>query len=235
MRRRAQAGRGDGPQSRRGAACRRRATPTPDGGLVDVQRWPMFSPARFTIAPTSCRARSSTVRAAMSHWASPAPWERVGRRGRRRGRRPRAPRQSADPIRPEEPVTATRMAQFYTKPGQVVAVRPPAWEDRAMDVEAIVARIWPGTHVDIQVLGGGITNHNFKVDAPGGPYVLRIAGQDTDAARHRPRPSSTRRRTRPPPSGSGPRSSSSSSRRDTSSRATSRARSCPLERMREPE
>ena len=49
-----------------------------------------------------------------------------------------------------------------------------------MDVEAIVARIWPGAHVDIQVLGGGITNHNFKVDAPGGPYVLRIAGQDTE-------------------------------------------------------
>ena len=49
-----------------------------------------------------------------------------------------------------------------------------------MDVEAIVARIWPGAHVEIQVLGGGITNHNFKVDAPGGPYVLRVAGQDTE-------------------------------------------------------
>jgi len=49
-----------------------------------------------------------------------------------------------------------------------------------MDVEAIVARIWPGAQVEAQVLGGGITNHNFKVDAPGGPYVLRVAGRDTD-------------------------------------------------------
>ena len=30
------------------------------------------------------------------------------------------------------------------------------------------------------MLGGGITNHNFKVDAPEGAYVLRIAGSDTD-------------------------------------------------------
>ncbi len=50
-----------------------------------------------------------------------------------------------------------------------------------MDVEAIVARIWPGEQPRVEVLGGGITNHNFKVDAAGGPYVLRIAGRDTDA------------------------------------------------------
>ena len=50
-----------------------------------------------------------------------------------------------------------------------------------MDVEAIVARIWPGEEPRVEVLGGGITNHNFKVDAAGGPYVLRIAGRDTDA------------------------------------------------------
>jgi len=49
-----------------------------------------------------------------------------------------------------------------------------------MDVDAIVARIWPGADVETQVLGGGITNHNFKVDAPGGPYVLRVAGRDTE-------------------------------------------------------
>ena len=48
-----------------------------------------------------------------------------------------------------------------------------------MEVESIVARIWPGAKVEAHVLGGGITNHNFKVDAPGGPYVLRIAGRDT--------------------------------------------------------
>ena len=50
-----------------------------------------------------------------------------------------------------------------------------------MEVEAIVARIWPGEEPRVEVLGGGITNHNFKVDAAGGPYVLRIAGRDTDA------------------------------------------------------
>ena len=50
-----------------------------------------------------------------------------------------------------------------------------------MDVEAIVARVWPGEEPRVEVLGGGITNHNFKVDAVGGPYVLRIAGRDTDA------------------------------------------------------
>ena len=48
-----------------------------------------------------------------------------------------------------------------------------------MDVEAIVARIWPGEGARVEVLGGGITNHNFKVDVSGGPYVLRIAGRDT--------------------------------------------------------
>ena len=49
-----------------------------------------------------------------------------------------------------------------------------------MDVEAIVARIWPGEEARVEVLGGGITNHNFKVDVAGGPFVLRIAGDDTD-------------------------------------------------------
>jgi len=48
-----------------------------------------------------------------------------------------------------------------------------------MDVEAIVARIWPGEGARVEVLGGGITNHNFKVDVSGVPYVLRIAGRDT--------------------------------------------------------
>ena len=48
-----------------------------------------------------------------------------------------------------------------------------------MDVEAIVARIWPGEQARVEVLGGGITNHNFKVDLAEGSYVLRIAGRDT--------------------------------------------------------
>jgi len=48
-----------------------------------------------------------------------------------------------------------------------------------MDVEAVVARIWPGEQAHVEVLGGGITNHNFKIDLAGDSYVLRIAGQDT--------------------------------------------------------
>ncbi len=48
-----------------------------------------------------------------------------------------------------------------------------------MDIEAIVARIWPGEQARVEVLGGGITNHNFKVDLAEGSYVLRIAGRDT--------------------------------------------------------
>jgi thiamine kinase-like enzyme len=48
-----------------------------------------------------------------------------------------------------------------------------------MDVEAIVARIWPGEEARVEVLGGGITNHNVKVEVPGGPFVLRVAGDDT--------------------------------------------------------
>ena len=49
-----------------------------------------------------------------------------------------------------------------------------------MDVEAIVARIWPGEQTRVEVLGGGITNHNVKVEVGGDAYVLRIAGKDTE-------------------------------------------------------
>ncbi len=49
-----------------------------------------------------------------------------------------------------------------------------------MNVEAIVARIWPGEQARFEVLGGGITNHNFKVDVAGGSYVLRVTGHNTD-------------------------------------------------------
>ena len=47
-------------------------------------------------------------------------------------------------------------------------------------VEEIVERIWPGRSVRIEVLGGGITNRNFKVTLPDGVYVLRIGGNDTE-------------------------------------------------------
>ncbi len=48
-----------------------------------------------------------------------------------------------------------------------------------MEVDAIVERIWPGMEARVAVLGGGITNHNFKVDVADGSYVLRIAGHGT--------------------------------------------------------
>jgi thiamine kinase-like enzyme len=49
-----------------------------------------------------------------------------------------------------------------------------------MDVQSIVERIWPGQEARVEVLGGGITNHNFKVEVGDGAYVLRIAGRDTE-------------------------------------------------------
>jgi thiamine kinase-like enzyme len=49
-----------------------------------------------------------------------------------------------------------------------------------MHPEAIAARLWPGRNVQIQPLGGGITNHNFKVDVGADSYVVRIGGKDTE-------------------------------------------------------
>jgi thiamine kinase-like enzyme len=46
--------------------------------------------------------------------------------------------------------------------------------------EEVVERIWPGRTANVSVLGGGITNHNLKVELDGDEtYVLRIAGRDT--------------------------------------------------------
>ena len=45
----------------------------------------------------------------------------------------------------------------------------------------VISRLWPGRDAQIAVLGGGITNHNFKVSLDdGNEYALRIAGRDTD-------------------------------------------------------
>ena len=50
-----------------------------------------------------------------------------------------------------------------------------------MTPDEIVARLWPGRDAQIAVLGGGITNHNFKVTIDGAEeYALRIAGRDTE-------------------------------------------------------
>jgi thiamine kinase-like enzyme len=49
-----------------------------------------------------------------------------------------------------------------------------------VEPEQLAERVWPGQHVSIQPLGGGITNRNFKVDAGGQEFVLRIGGRDTE-------------------------------------------------------
>ncbi len=47
-------------------------------------------------------------------------------------------------------------------------------------VEEMVERVWPGRSAEVEVLGGGITNRNFKVTVGGDTYVLRIGGKDTE-------------------------------------------------------
>ena len=49
-----------------------------------------------------------------------------------------------------------------------------------MDAEALAERIWPGRQIRLEPLGGGITNHNFKVEVGDEAFVLRIAGADTE-------------------------------------------------------
>jgi thiamine kinase-like enzyme len=46
--------------------------------------------------------------------------------------------------------------------------------------EDIVEREWPGRSFTLEPLGGGITNHNFKVSFDDEAVVLRVAGKDTD-------------------------------------------------------
>lgn len=49
-----------------------------------------------------------------------------------------------------------------------------------MDPTQAVERLWPGQHVRVTALGGGITNHNFRVDVAGDSYVLRMGGASTE-------------------------------------------------------
>jgi len=48
------------------------------------------------------------------------------------------------------------------------------------DFAAAVERVWPGQDARWEILGGGITNHNVKVEVEGETFVLRVAGKDTD-------------------------------------------------------
>ena len=49
-----------------------------------------------------------------------------------------------------------------------------------MTFAAEVERVWPGRGARVEVLGGGITNHNLKVEVDDERYVLRVAGKDTN-------------------------------------------------------
>ena len=49
-----------------------------------------------------------------------------------------------------------------------------------MRAETIAERVWPGQPVEVEPLGGGITNHNFKVVVAGEAFVLRIGGERTE-------------------------------------------------------
>jgi thiamine kinase-like enzyme len=46
--------------------------------------------------------------------------------------------------------------------------------------EDIIERVWPGAAYSFEPLGGGITNHNYKVQVGGESFVVRIGGQDTE-------------------------------------------------------
>jgi len=49
-----------------------------------------------------------------------------------------------------------------------------------VQAEQIAARVWPGKAFEVEPLGGGITNHNFKVTVAGEAFVLRIGGKNTE-------------------------------------------------------
>src|SRR5436309_7365064 len=49
-----------------------------------------------------------------------------------------------------------------------------------MDARAIVERGRPGRAATWETLGGGITNHNYRVEVDGESFVLRIGGKDTE-------------------------------------------------------
>jgi len=51
--------------------------------------------------------------------------------------------------------------------------------DRHVEAEAIARRLWPDSRPAVEVLGGGITNRNFKITVGDEAFVLRIGGKDT--------------------------------------------------------
>jgi thiamine kinase-like enzyme len=49
-----------------------------------------------------------------------------------------------------------------------------------MPIDALVERLWPGQDAAVERLGGGLTNHNFKVTVGGEAFVVRVGGKDTE-------------------------------------------------------
>jgi thiamine kinase-like enzyme len=49
-----------------------------------------------------------------------------------------------------------------------------------MLVDDVCERLWPGREARVERLGGGLTNHNFKVTVDGEMFVVRVGGQGTD-------------------------------------------------------
>ena len=49
-----------------------------------------------------------------------------------------------------------------------------------MEPRAIAEEIWRGRSPELEELGGGITNRNFKVTVDGEIFVLRVGGKDTE-------------------------------------------------------
>jgi thiamine kinase-like enzyme len=49
-----------------------------------------------------------------------------------------------------------------------------------MHVDEVCGRLWPGRETHVERLGGGLTNHNFKVTVGGEAFVVRVGGQDTE-------------------------------------------------------
>jgi thiamine kinase-like enzyme len=50
----------------------------------------------------------------------------------------------------------------------------------AMGVEEVCELLWPGRERQVERLGGGLTNHNFKVTVGAEAFVVRVGGRDTE-------------------------------------------------------
>ncbi len=86
----------------------------------------------------------------------------------------------AEHARPGQPVEVEIFGDWVARRGRGrAALRPRRRADPRM-IDEVVERVWPGGVESVEPLGGGITNHNFKVVAGGEAFVLRIGGNDTD-------------------------------------------------------